>query len=180
MESVTSGREHPDLVGVGSEMRGEWRAEQEAATADAAEQWRHSRTLQDWMEERMHAGDRIAVTIGAQRFAGLVEETGEDLVALRCTFGRVDIHLTPGLPLSIEIHDHATSGGDRARARRTFHDALLARDGNNDVTVGTMHDLDGLDGTMHVGRDFVSVIARLGAETVIPLQYVTWVSARRA
>ena len=64
----------------------------------------------------MHAGDRIAVAGGDQRFTGMVEETGDDLVALRCVFGRVDIHLIAGVPLSIEIHEHATSGGDRPRA----------------------------------------------------------------
>jgi hypothetical protein len=163
---------------MGAEMRAEWRAETEAATDAAAAQWRHSRTLSDWLDERMHAGDRIAVMIGDQRFAGLVEETGADLIAVRASFGRVDIHLTGGLPLAIEMHEHATSGGARARARRNFRDALLARDGC-DVTVGTIREHEGLDGTMYVGADFVSVVAELGAETVIPLKYVSWVSVRR-
>jgi hypothetical protein len=179
MTDSGAGALNPDLAGVGAEMRAEWRAETEAATEDAAAQWRHSRTLSDWLDERMHAGDRIAVTIGDQRFTGLVEETGEDLIALRAFFGRVDVHLTGGLPLTIEIHEHATSGGDRARARRNFHDALIARDGT-ETTVGTIHEHEGLDGTMFVGADFVSVVAKLGAEKVIPLKYVTWVSVLRA
>jgi hypothetical protein len=178
MTEPGSGEVHPDLAGVGAEMRAEWRAETEAATEDAAAAWRHSRTLSDWLDERMHAGDRIAVVIGDQRFTGLVEETGDDLIAIRAFFGRVDIHLTGGLPLAIEMHEHATSGGVRARARRNFHDALIARDGC-DVTVGTIHDHEGLDGTLYVGADFVSVLAKLGAETVVPLKYVTWVSVRR-
>ena len=37
----------------------------------------------------------------------------------------------------------------------------------------------GPDGTLYVGRDFVSVVAKLGAETVVPLQYVTWCSTTR-
>lgn len=172
--------DHPDLTGVSAEMRAEWRAEQEVATADAAAQWRHSRSLEDWLGERMHAGDRIAVTVGDQRFAGHVEETGEDLLAIRAAFGRVDIHLTPGLPLLIELHDHATSGGTRAKSRRTFRDALLERDGRDDQTIGCLYDLEGLDGTVYVGSDFVSVVAKLGAETVVPLQYVVWAAARRA
>ena len=171
--------DHPDLAGVGAEMREEWRAETEAATADAAEQWRHGRTLKDWLEERMHAGDRIAVVVGEQRFTGLVEESGDDLIALQAFFGRVDIHLTGGLPFAIEIHEHATSGGTRARERRNFHDALMARDGR-EVTVGTILAHDGIDGTLYVGRDFVSIVAKLGAETVIPLQYVAWVSVLRS
>jgi hypothetical protein len=174
------GLEHPDLAGVGSEMRAEWRAEQEAATEDAAAQWRHGRTLDDWLGERMHAGDRIAVLIGDQRFAGYVEETSDDLIAVRAAYGRVDVHMVPGMPLSIEIYDHATAGGDRARRRRTFREALLERDGRDDQTIGCLHDVEGLDGTLYVGKDFVSVVAKLGAETVVPLQQVVWVAARRS
>jgi hypothetical protein len=161
-------------------MRAEWRAEQEAATADAVAQRRLGRSLEDWLVERMHAGDRIAVGIGNQRFAGLVEETGPDLIGLRAAFGRIDIHLTPGYPMHIELHDHATSGGERAVGRRSFREVLLERDGRDDQSVGCVHDLDGVDGTLEVGTDFVSVIAKRGAQTVIPLQYVVWVSSRRA
>jgi hypothetical protein len=172
--------QHPDLASVGGDMRAEWRAEVEAATDDAVAQRRLGRSLEDWLTERMHAGDRIAIALGDQRFAGFVEETGPDLIALRAAFGRVDVHLVPGLPMFIEMHEHATSGGTRATSRRTFHDALLARDGHDDQTVGCVHDIEGLDGTLHVGTDFVSVIAKLGAETVVPLSSVVWVAARRA
>ncbi len=174
-----NGLEHPDLADVGAEMRAEWRAEQEAATEDAAAQRRLGRSLEDWLTERMHAGDRIAVAIGEQRFAGFVEETGPDLIGLRAAFGRVDIHLVPGLAMFIEMHEHATSGGERATRRRTFREALLDRDGHDDQTIGCMHDIEGLDGTLHVGTDFVSIIARLGAETIVPMQYVVWAAARR-
>src|SRR4051812_30075652 len=177
---MMDGLEYPDLSGVAAEMRSEWRAEQEDAAADAAVQWRHGRTLEDWLGERMHAGDRVAVLIGDQRFAGYVEETSDDLLSLRAAYGRVDVHLVPGMPLSIEIYDHATSGGARARSRRTFREVLLERDGRDDQTIGCLYDLEGLDGTLYVGQDFVSVIAKLGAETVVPLQYVVWAAARRS
>ncbi len=171
---------HPDLTGVGAEMRAEWRAEQEDATVDAAAQWRHGRTMEDWLGERMHAGDRVAVIVGDQRFAGYVEETSDDLLAIRAAYGRVDVHLVPGLPIFVEIYDHATSGGSRARSRRTFRDALLERDGRDDQSIGCFHDFEGLDGTVYVGKDFVSVVAKLGAETVVPLQSVVWAAARRS
>lgn len=160
-------------------MRAEWRAEQESATEDAAAQWRHSRTLVDWLTQRMHAGDRIAVSIGEQRFAGLVEEASDDLIGLRAVYGRIDIHLTAGLPLTIELVDHPSSGGERNERSRSFHEALVERDGRTDMTVGIIHDLEGLDGTLFVGKDFVSVVARLGAEVVVPLAYVVWVAPRR-
>ena len=160
-------------------MRAEWRAETEAATADAVEQQRRRRTLADWLTERAHAGDRIAVAVGAQRIAGLVEETGPDLIALRAVYGRVDVHLTPGSPLYIELVDHPDSGGRRTTSSKSFYDALLARDGT-EVTLGTMHEPEGIEGTLTVGADFVSVAAKLGAETVVPIRYLLWVTARRS
>jgi hypothetical protein len=170
---------HPDLAGVGGDMRAAWRAEQTDAAADAAEQWRHSRRLVDWLAERMHSGDRLAITIANMRFAGLVEEIGADLIGLRCAFGRVDINVAPGVPIVIEINDKALSGGSSANTGRTFREALFARDGVGDMTVGTLHDPEGIDGTLYVGADFLSVVARRGAETAVPLASVVWVSARR-
>jgi hypothetical protein len=168
------------LSDVAGAMRAEWRAEQEQATADAAAQWRQSRTLTDWFEARMNAGDRIEVTVGGQRFAGFVEEVGPDLLGLRCAFGRVDIHIVPGVALLIDIADKATTGGTSARAHRSFYDALRARDGHPDSTVGTLHDPEGLDGALWVGADFASIVARHGKESVVPNDSILWVSARRA
>jgi hypothetical protein len=127
----------------------------------------------------MHAGDRIAATIATQPFVGLVEEVGDDLLALRCASGRVEIHLCVGIPLSIELVEHATEGGTRAISRRGFRDALVARDGQAEVRVGTVAQPDGMVGTLLVGRDFVSVVARAGAEAVIPIPHVAWVAASR-
>lgn len=160
-------------------MRAEWRDEQEQATADAAAQWRRQRKLTDWFEARMNAGDRIAVTVGGQRFTGFVEAVGRDLLGLRCAFGRVDIHIIPGVAILIEISDKATAGGTSAREHRTFDDALRARDGHPDSTVGTLAEPEGVDGALWVGGDFVSIVARLGKETVVPYDNILWVSARR-
>jgi hypothetical protein len=167
------------LAEVGGQMRAEWVAEQEVATQDAAAAWRHSRCLSDWLTERMHAGDRIAVTVLSTRYAGTVEESSEDLIALRGVFGRVDIHVSHGIPIFIEIVDRVTEGGERAPHNRSFHEALIARDGRDDLSIGTLHEPDGLDGTLFVGKDFISVVTKLGVETVVPIQYVTWVAPRR-
>ena len=172
--------DHPDLTGVAGEMRAEWRAEQEAATADAAAQWRHGRSLADWLCERMRAGDRIVVTVAAQPFVGLVEEVGDDLLGLRCAFGRVEIHVGAGIPISFELVEHATKGGARAASRRGFRDALLARDAQAGVSVGTIQRPEGIDGTLLVGRDFVTVVTRTRAQTVVPIAHVAWVAAGRA
>jgi hypothetical protein len=168
--------DHPDLIGIAGEMRAEWRAEQEAAAADAAAQWRYRRGIVDWLIDRMHAGDRIAVAVGGQRFDGLVDEVGEDLVALRCAFGRVEVQVCSGIAISFELVERATKGGTRGAARRRFSDALLARDGQAGVRVGGPQRPDGIDGTLRVGRDYVSVESTSGAETVILLSQIAWVA----
>jgi hypothetical protein len=166
---------HPDLARVAGEMRAEWRAEQDAAAADAAEHWRHTRTLTDWLRDRMHAGDVIAALVAEQRFVGRVEEVGDDLLALRGAFGRVEIHLDTGIPVAFELVEHATRGGMRSPRRRTFRDALVARDAQSDVTVGTVLHPAGILGTLLVGRDFVTVAAS-AADTVVPIAQVAWVA----
>jgi hypothetical protein len=176
----TEHSDHPDLTGVAGVMRAEWRAEQEAATADAAAQWRHGRRLADWLCERMHAGDRIAVVVAAQPFDGLVEEVGDDLLALRGAFGRVEIQVCAGVPISFELVEHATQGGTRATSRRGFRDALVARDAQAGVRVGTLQQPDGIDGTLRVSRDFVTIMSRSGTETLVPIAQVAWVKAARA
>ena len=168
--------DHPDLSGVAGDMRAEWRAEQDAATADASAQWRHTRTLVDWLSDRMHAGDRISASFVARQFVGTVEEVGDDLVSLRCSFGRVEVHLCVGVPVSFDLVEHATSGGTRARQRRGFRDALMARDAQAGVHVGTLQQPDGIDGTLFVGADFVAIVGRVGAETIVPIAHVAWVA----
>jgi hypothetical protein len=176
----TEHSDHPDLTGVAGVMRAEWRAEQEAATADAAAQWRHGRTVADWLCERMHAGDRIAVKVAEQSFVGLVEEVGDDLLALRCAFGRVEIHVCAGIPISFELVEHATQGGTRSVLRRGFRDALVARDAQAGVRVGTLQQPHGIDGTLLVSRDFVAVVPRAGGESLVLIAQVAWVTAARA
>ena len=167
---------HPDLARVAGEMRAEWRAEQDAAAADAVAHWRHTRTLTDWLSDRMHAGDVVGAIAREHRFVGRVDEVGPDLVALRGSFGRVEIHLDAAIPVVFELVEHATWGGTRASRRRTFRDALVARDAQPDVTVATSLHASGIRGTLLVGRDFVSVVAESGVETVVPLAHVAWVA----
>jgi hypothetical protein len=168
--------QHPDLARVAGEMRAEWRAEQDAAAADAAEHWRHRRTLTDWLCERMHAGDVVGAIVAEQRFVGRVEEVGDDLLALRGSFGRVEIHLDTAIPIAFELVEHATRGGMRSPLRRTFRDALVARDAQPDVIVGTTLHASGIRGRLLVGRDFVTVAEASGVDIAVPIAQVAWVA----
>jgi hypothetical protein len=171
--------EHPDLSSVAGEMRAQWREEQDSATADAVAQLRHGRGLTDWLRERMHAGDRVAVVVAARTFVGLLTEVGDDLATLRSESGLVEIHVCAAIPISFRLEEHATQGGTRGATGRTFRDALVARDGRDDVRVGTRQAPEGLDGTLLVGRDFVSIVTRALVETVVPIADVAWATPVR-
>lgn len=168
--------DHPDLSGVAGEMRAEWRQEQEAATADAAAQLRHGRTLTDWLRDRMHAGDRVAAFLATRSFVGSVEEVGDDLVVLRTPLGRVEIHVCDAIPISFELVEHPTSGGARSVVRRTFRDALLGRDEQAGLRVGTLLEPEGVEGTLTIARDFIAVLSAQGVETIVPIAHVAWVA----
>jgi hypothetical protein len=95
---------------------------------------------------------------------------------MRCGFGRVEIHVCAGIPISFDVVEHATKGGTRAFAERGFRDALLARDERSSVTVGTIERPDGVDGSLLVSRDFVAVLGTGSAETIIPIAHIAWVA----
>lgn len=173
--------EHPDLQGVGGAMREEWRAEQEAATADAAADYFRRRTMQEHLRELMHRGDRLAVTVAGFRMAGVPEEVGNDLLAIRALFGRVDIQLSPFVPLWFEPVERATAGGDRGTevAGGSFYRALQMREQENLCTIGTVFDPDGFDGRLSVASDFVIIYGMAGAQVTVPIAQVAWVSGLR-
>ncbi len=171
--------DHPDLSGVAADMRAEWREEQHAAAADAVAQLRHGRSVNEWLRDRMHAGDRIAVIVTTYRFVGLVVEVGADLLGLRCGSGLFEFHLCAGIPISFELAEHTTRGGTRGASGRTFRDALLAHDERVDARVATLQQPEGYDGRLLVGGDFVSIATGDGGETVVPLAHVAWVTPVR-
>src|SRR3954470_17869360 len=96
---------------------------------DATAEWRHGRRMTDWLGERMKAGDRVAVTVAGTRFAGTVEETSADLIALRAVFGRVDIHVATGVPTHVQLDERVTEGGEPPSSSRSFREVLLELDG---------------------------------------------------
>ena len=160
-------------------MRSEWANEQHDATKDAREQWNRNQTFRDWLTDAMHAGDRLAITIVEQMFTGTVEEVGDDILGVRCIFGRVDLQLAHGIPMFIELVDHPTSGGHRGKTDGSFAACLAARDPDADTSVGTVFHPQGLDGQVSAGRDFVTIKARAGAVTVVPMTQIAWVCNRR-
>jgi hypothetical protein len=159
-------------------MRAEWREEQEAATRDAAEDWVHRQTIEDRLRAHMHRGDTLAMVVAGQRFVGEAEEVGATLVALRTAAGRVDIHLAPSVPFRFSVARRATVGGHRGSdvAGGRFRAALLARERDARVRIGTLHDPDGVAGSVVVSADHVLVTGPEHDETVIPITDVAWIA----
>jgi hypothetical protein len=168
--------EHPDLADTSAAMRAEWRAEQEAATRDAVEDWALRQTLEDRLRAHMHRGDDVAITVVGHRIAGTAEEVGPDLLALRTQAGRVDVHLTATIPFWFEVATRATEGGHRGSdaAGGRFRAALMMRGTDARVALGTRDHPDGIDGSLVVGADHV-VLTRAGSEIVVPIADVAWV-----
>ena len=173
--------EHPDLADTSAAMRATWRAEQDAATRDAVEDWAHRQTLVDRLRAHMHRGDDLTVTVAGHRLVGTVEEVGPDLLAIRASSGRVDVHLTPTIPLRFEVSTRATEGGHRGSdaAGGRFRTALIAREQDGSVTLGTIDERDGINGVLVGGADHVLLRRADGRELVVPTRDVAWISPSR-
>src|SRR3954468_2445027 len=160
-------------------MREEWRAEQDVATADAADEWRHRRTLRDIALETLHRGDPIVALLGHVRFHGDVEAIGPDLLAMRTGSGRDDVHLHDGVPIMLQVGERVKEGGGRETGSDgDFRRALLARARFGEVTLGCTLLEEPLDGRLVVGADHVCLIGRGGAETYFPFWSVSYVMPR--
>jgi len=171
---------NPDAAAAASAMRAEWRADQEAQTADAADDWRHHRTLRDIALETVHRGDPIVALLAHVRFHGDVEAVGSDLLALRTVSGRVDVHLHEGIPLMLQVGERVKEGGARETlADGDFRTALIARERFGEVTLGCVFVEEPFDGKIVVGADHVCLIGRGGGETYFPLWSVAYVMPRR-
>lgn len=163
-------------------MREEWRAEEEAAGADAAEQWRHTRSLCDRLVECMHRGDPVAAVVAGTRFTGEVVEVSTDLLSLQTYAGRVDVHLADPVPLALHVVERVKSGGHAGTVSMGgFRGRLLARESDGaEVTLGAGVPPEAYDGTLRVGSDHVCVVGRGGGEVFLALSSVAFVTARRA
>lgn len=162
-------------------MREVWRAEEEAAGGDAAEQWRHSRSLNDRLVECMHRGDPVAVVVAGHRFAGDVVEVGADLLSLLTVAGRVDVNLYDAVPVALEVVERVRTGGrSAASSSGGFRGRLLSREAEGvEVTVVTAFLPEPFDGKVAVGADYICITGRGGAEMFLAISSVAFVAPRR-
>ncbi len=170
------------LTSAAAAARQEWREEQEAATAEAAEAYQHSRTVADLLNESMRRGDRVAVSVGPHRGVGQIVEVAADLVAVRnLGSGRIDFQLRAEMPWQLVVQEQAVSqpAGDELPSG-SFRARLLDREAaGGEATIGSVLSAEPIDGRLVVGTDHVRVIGRGGGETLVPVSALAFVGPRR-
>jgi hypothetical protein len=156
-------------------LRAEWRADEDAWTRAALEQWEHDRTFADVLRACMHRGDTVALEFPGRSFVGVFTAVGDDVARVATADGSVDAHLHPHATLSVRVVAAARAGGDRGDPTiATFRARLLQLDGTV-VQLGAHAHEHALTGRLRVGRDQVSVVDRDGAVRYVPTGSVSWV-----
>ena len=165
----------------GAAIREEWRTEQEAATEDAAEQWRHSRTLLDLTRSPTRI-DRMAITVAGHRVVGeIIEVARVDRIALlnsACPAHAAGRRAGRRLGAArVRVVESARAGGrSGAHARRSGPGCSSSKLRGGPVVVATVVDAEVLVGALTVGTDLVVIATTLGVETVVALSAVATVS----
>jgi len=158
-------------------MREEWRAEQEDATRDAAEQWQHSRTLIDVAREYMHRGDRVAITASGHRSVGVVIEVADDRIALLERERRTDVRVSDAVPLMMNVIEKAREGGRTGTQTASFRARLLELEMTGErVALATSVRPDPFVGRVRVGTDHVVMALAGDTEIVVALSTVAFVA----
>jgi hypothetical protein len=161
--------------------RAEWRADEEAWTRAAAEQWRHNRTMRDVLRDSMHRGDRLELVLPSITFAGAVAAVGDDVVVLDAIDGLIDVNVAAQMPFLVRVLERAHTGGTRGMPVTTLRArALELETDGSEVRVGCSTLPSVLEGRVQVGRDHLGVVDRDGGEIVVPFGVVAWIGARSA
>lgn len=136
------------------------------------------RTLAAAFAEMALGGDRVAFDVAGHRFTGHVTATGPDLVSMQTVGGRIDLHLCPTVPLQAEIVERGA--GNRVPAKvdaETFRDRLVAQETEgSDVSVGSTFAEEPFYGSLVVGDDYAAVVSRMGAEHLLTLASIAYVT----
>ena len=157
-----------ELAATAGALRAEWRDEQEALAREAAEAFRHQRTLRDMLLELAARGDRVAVSVGGVRVVGLISAAGAELVTLQTSAGRVEVRVDPASSVQVRVVERATAGGQRASAAVSLRARLLELEATGaPVRLDLLDGGEPLVGSVMVGADHVEVaVADAGANFV--------------
>jgi hypothetical protein len=162
-------------------VRAEWRADEDAWTRAAYEQFEHGRTLVDVARDCMHRGDRVALAVGDATFTGVVTSVGPDTARVQVGADPgdvVDVHLGAAVGVVLRVDAHPRHGGTRGTGDVGFRARALEREDDAEVHVGIATPPLVLTGRLRVGRDHVRIVSVDGTTTHAALAAVSWI--RRA
>ena len=171
----------PHLRVVAAQVREEWRADAQAETDDAIAQRHRNRTLTEELRDAMARGDRVNIRCYNVRAAGVIIEVDKDLISLRnAGAGRIDLHRMPGLPIIMMTNEVAAEAGRVAGIMSGgFHGRMAECEASGDeYAISVVGEAEAIDGRVEVGADVATLISRLGARMVIPIDAVIAISPR--
>lgn len=161
-----------DLRATSGEMRAEWRDDQEGATRDAYEQWRHGRSFADTLTELTTRGDAVSVTFSNATFRGPVAEIGPDRFAIAAPVGLVDVSFDAGLILGV---DPGHGAGEPPAQGGTMRSRLLEHETAGATVIVGVGNLE-VRGTVEVGTDHV-LVDQSGVQRIVAISAITWLRA---
>jgi hypothetical protein len=152
-------------------VRAEWRADEQAWSRAALEQWEHGRGLADVARDCMHRGDTASFAFGSVTWSGAIVAVGHDLARLDAGIERVDVRLAPDAPFVLRMRSGLADPGRHDGVVTTFVARLRELDGT-EVYIGTSS--EALEGSLRIGRDQLRLTDRDGGCAYVPTGSVWW------
>ncbi|CAN5199306.1 hypothetical protein BH20ACT8_BH20ACT8_00970 [soil metagenome] len=173
-------RPEEELAALDRRFADELRAEQAAYEELAATDRLRRRDLGDVALELVHRGDKVAVTIGAATYAGVLVHAAGDLACLRTAVADVDLNLSAG-PLLRVVETVRSGGSPSRRGARSFKARLREHEAlSSSVELGGAALPDGLRARVAaVATDHVLALDPAGATWIVPLVGLAYVAASR-
>ena len=161
---------------MGSEMR----MEAELSEQDAAVVELRRRTLSEVAGELASRGDTVSVFAGDRSVRGVITYARGDLATLETTHGDLDVHLTSGVAMRVDVRSTAggtapRSGSDTLRARLLEYELA----GSQIEMWIPRHGLEIAGVLSVVGKDHATVIDQADQEWTVSLSDIAWVRRTR-
>lgn len=167
---MTEGGVPADLAGALRRMRAEWADEQHQAACDAAEAYRHRRSVADRLCDHAMRGDEVRLRAPGTDVTGTIVAVSDEFVTLDAVGARIEVVTADRALVVAVVRARRGAGRNRPRSAVSLRARLLEREaGGRAVVVGTVHQGVEFTGAIALGADHLVV----GSATVA-LAAVAW------
>jgi hypothetical protein len=159
-------------------LRSEWRADEEAWTLAAFEQFEHGRSMVDVARACMHGGDRVSFLLADATFTGTITGVGDDTARVQLSASRadvVDLHLHAACGVVLRVDERSATDGHRDDAASSFRARALELEDEPHVQVGLATPPLVLTGRLRVARDHLRVVTADGTAVHAARATVSWI-----